>query len=426
MRLILALYVVYCLTATVGVVQGNNTAKHWLNQIKHLKRRLSDIKKKRSKHHVSNVKAKKFKQEEDKLKEMELTIVQSQLAILSDHIDWEKLQDEYWMSTFQRDNEQSSRNRRLAARKNRNRAKRHKQRIQEAAAKAAAMEAKSPAEADDFDAEALGNALDKQVDGVLGGLLSSSQPDVSGAHGGDDHDDDDKDEPPARPGDDHEDEGGIHFDEDGGLVFQVDPDDPNLATSSGAAASDLDISGRFDPSLGIPIPIYNYDLGNCPDVGDSPEQVPCAPDNLPQICDKYDENDLGKFSECFEACTPSFCCIHDAKNTAPNENFISPNCNTDVNCAQYACCYIVWWKLHDTIGQAQALRLEQTDDFFDVDADFIEGDVTNIEFFREMLFHHFDDAAEIIRLGTVQINSTLSEFDSDLIFLNETYWDTLI
>lgn len=95
-----------------------------------------------------------------------------------------------------------------------------------------------------------------------------------------------------------------------------------------------------------------------------------------------------------------------------------------MNCAQYAYCYIVWWKLHDTIGPATQLRVEQNDDFYDVESDFIEGDVTNVEFFREMLFHHFNNAGEIIRLGTVQVNDTLAVFNSDLIFLNETYWDT--
>ena len=97
-----------------------------------------------------------------------------------------------------------------------------------------------------------------------------------------------------------------------------------------------------------------------------------------------------------------------------------------MNCAQYGTCYIVWWKLHDTIGPATQLRLEQNDDFFDLDADFVQGDVTTIQFYREMLFHHFDDSNEIVRLGTVQINETLAVFNSDLIFLNETYWNTTI
>ena len=106
---------------------------------------------------------------------------------------------------------------------------------------------------------------------------------------------------------------------------------------------------------------------------------------------------------------------------------MAPKCNTDVNCAQYAYCYIVWWKLHDTIGPATQLRLEQPNDpyaaFFDVDAEFIQGDVTNIQFFREMLFHHFDNAEQVIEDGTVVINETLSVFNSDLIFLNESYWN---
>ena len=202
---------------------------------------------------------------------------------------------------------------------------------------------------------------------------------------------------------------------------------------------------------GIAIPIYNYTRGNCPDAGSSPRAVPCAPDNLSQICSKY--SGQGSFSACFDACRPSFCCVHGkmrlvgvggrVSNVAiykkthtpllfflvdapPATNTIAPNCNTDVNCAQYAYCYIVWWKLHDTIGPATELRLEQTDDFYDVNASFVQGDVTNIAFYREMLFHHFNDANEIIRLGTVDVNATLSVFSSDRIFLNSTYWNTTI
>jgi hypothetical protein len=43
-----------------------------------------------------------------------------------------------------------------------------------------------------------------------------------------------------------------------------------------------------------------------------------------------------------------------------------------------------------------------------------------------MLFHHFNDAQEIIRLGTVPVNETSAAFNSDAIFLNSTYWDTEI
>lgn len=119
-------------------------------------------------------------------------------------------------------------------------------------------------------------------------------------------------------------------------------------------------------------------------------------------------------------------CVCTSLDAPPDTNQIAPNCNTDVNCPQYAYCYIVWWKLHDTIGPATQLRLEQNDDFYDVTADFVQGDVTNLAFYREMLFHHFNDAAEIIRLGTVMINESLSEFNSDRIFLNSTFWNTTI
>ena len=111
----------------------------------------------------------------------------------------------------------------------------------------------------------------------------------------------------------------------------------------------------------------------------------------------------------------------------PATNLIAPSCFEDVNCAQYACCYIVWWKLHDTIGPASQLQIEQNaDDFFDLSAEDIQSDVTGLEFFREMLFHHFDDSTEIIRLGTLQVNESYSFFESDKIFLNSTYWNTTI
>jgi hypothetical protein len=108
-------------------------------------------------------------------------------------------------------------------------------------------------------------------------------------------------------------------------------------------------------------------------------------------------------------------------------NLVAPSCNQDVNCAQYAPCYIVWWKLHDTVGPATQLQVEQNaDDFFDLTAEDLQSDVTGVAFFREMLFHHFEDSAEIIRLGTVKVNESFSFFDSDQIFLNSTYWNTTL
>jgi hypothetical protein len=117
---------------------------------------------------------------------------------------------------------------------------------------------------------------------------------------------------------------------------------------------------------------------------------------------------------------------YNTADAPPESNEVAPNCNKDVNCAQYGICYIAWWKLHDTVGPATQLRLEQNDDFFDVKASEIAEDQTNSQFYREMLFHHFDNSSEIIRLGTVQVNATLAVFTSDLIFLNSSFWNTTI
>lgn len=80
--------------------------------------------------------------------------------------------------------------------------------------------------------------------------------------------------------------------------------------------------------------------------------------------------------------------------------------------------------MHDTVGPATEVRLEQNDDFFDFSTQDLERD--GMTFFREMLFHHFDNSAEIIRLGTVKFNDSISYFESDLVYLNSTYWNTTI
>ena len=60
---------------------------------------------------------------------------------------------------------------------------------------------------------------------------------------------------------------------------------------------------------GKPIENYSPSKGNCPGPGDvASTPIPCAPDNLSKICNKYD--DTGTFRACFEACKPSFCCVH--------------------------------------------------------------------------------------------------------------------
>ena len=143
--------------------------------------------------------------------------------------------------------------------------------------------------------------------------------------------------------------------------------------------------------------------------------MPCPSVDLRKVCDKYDDD--GSFRECLEACEPSFCCIHDALSPpAPNSNYLAPSCNEDVNCAQYSYCYIAWWKLADTIGPAIYLRLEQNDDFFDVEAGEIQGEQTG-PFYQQFTLHHFNDVDEVIEDGT----DSNGDFQASTIFNNEDY-----
>jgi hypothetical protein len=157
---------------------------------------------------------------------------------------------------------------------------------------------------------------------------------------------------------------------------------------------------------------YEYAKGDCDVAGEG--SVPCAPPNLQSLCNKYDRSD-GSFRACIDACKPAFCCIHDAPSDI---NYLAPNCNTDPNCPSYAYCYIAWWKIHDTIGPALFLRVEQDDDFYDMEADEFDKYMEADEPFRiQVLLHHFDDIDEVIADGVVD-----NEFNVDRIILDEEYW----
>ncbi|KAI2505757.1 hypothetical protein MHU86_8719 [Fragilaria crotonensis] len=161
---------------------------------------------------------------------------------------------------------------------------------------------------------------------------------------------------------------------------------------------------------GVVIPTYTYDRGNCPKKGST--GLPCAPNNLAQLCSKYDSKNLGRFSTCLKACEPSFCCIHDA----PEEtNSIAPTCVEDENCAQYAPCYIVWWKIHDTIGPAAYLHLSQNDDFFDVDK--LQDVTTDRNFYAQWAYHHWDNINDLL-------DNILDDEDGlQNLFANPFIWD---
>ena len=81
----------------------------------------------------------------------------------------------------------------------------------------------------------------------------------------------------------------------------MEEDAANAANRSSRQGDDASFNGK-------PIPDYTANTGNCPGPGDSFAAVPCAPTNLRALCNKYD--DEGIFSACFDACFPSFCCIH--------------------------------------------------------------------------------------------------------------------
>jgi hypothetical protein len=69
------------------------------------------------------------------------------------------------------------------------------------------------------------------------------------------------------------------------------------------------------------------------------------------------------------------------------------------------------------VGPAQFLRVEQDDEWYDIDAEEIQSDSTGDAFFTQVLLHHFDDINQVIEDGTVD-----NEFNADRIFLDEDYW----
>mmetsp|Transcript_10902 Transcript_10902/g.16837 ORF Transcript_10902/g.16837 Transcript_10902/m.16837 type:complete len:390 (+) Transcript_10902:118-1287(+) len=159
---------------------------------------------------------------------------------------------------------------------------------------------------------------------------------------------------------------------------------------------------------GVPIPVYFYNQGNCPNAGSF--GVPCAPSNLADVCNKYNRAS-GSLRSCLLACEPSICCIHDAPESDPPLGLA--NCNQDENCAQYAPCYIVWWKLSDMVGPATEFMLEQNDDFFDIPSDELVNVIENQDFFQQLLFHHFDDIEPVLDLlvqsGSIQDTFAMPE-----------------
>ena len=142
--------------------------------------------------------------------------------------------------------------------------------------------------------------------------------------------------------------------------------------------------------------------------------LPCPNPNLPQICDKYNSGD---FQECFEECKISFCCTHDSKS-ANGAQSVSPSCaETEPNCKNYIPCYIVWWKLSDTVGPATFLRLPGSrSSFFDITLDeiFIDiNDIANAPFYEAYFGHYTDDDQVLDDLDFVASSNWVSVFNGE-------------
>ena len=178
---------------------------------------------------------------------------------------------------------------------------------------------------------------------------------------------------------------------------------------------------------------YTYNQGSCPNAGST--GLPCASTKkLYDICDKYDPSGNGSFRQCLKECRPSYCCIHDNAN-----NILAPSCSNDENCAQYSYCYIVWWKLADTVGPLNYIRIEQDDDFYDVpneelkvnlninltpdstvtNSNDLEVDETNDDFWNQVMTHLFKDRARMITLGLED-----GKFSTEALFLNVKAWES--
>jgi len=134
---------------------------------------------------------------------------------------------------------------------------------------------------------------------------------------------------------------------------------------------------------------YTLDNPFSPNCTDPNAALECPPEDLPQKCDRYNG---GNMKDCYQRCKVSFCCIHDSKS-----RMLAPSCSREVNCKNWHPCYIVWWKLHDTIGPMSYVRIAQNESFYNVNFQYILEDNTIDDgagvspFYLQWFFHHFDD-----------------------------------
>jgi hypothetical protein len=104
---------------------------------------------------------------------------------------------------------------------------------------------------------------------------------------------------------------------------------------------------------------------------------------MKRLCDKG--NPDANFIDCYQMCKPSYCCIHDSGSKE-----YAPSCTDEYeNCFLYYPCYIIWWKLADTIGPATYMRVEQDEPFYNVDFSYLTNDWEEDPPFYQQVFGHF-------------------------------------
>lgn len=151
---------------------------------------------------------------------------------------------------------------------------------------------------------------------------------------------------------------------------------PTQAPASQAPATEAPAVGSSRTAYPTPTtPFTRCFEADSPDIG-------CPDSDIGAKCDKY--NPAASFSSCMATCMDAFCCIHDSQSKR------ATSCSNEKNCVFFDPCYIVWFTLHDTIGPAPYIRLDQTEPFFDVSAaDLEQMFLDRPDFYDQLFGHHF-------------------------------------
>ena len=165
-------------------------------------------------------------------------------------------------------------------------------------------------------------------------------------------------------------------------------DSPSRATDTPTRTSDAPVipteapTESISPSIGSSESAYPTPTGSFTRcfVSDSPD-IGCPDADIGEKCDKF--NPVSSFSSCLATCIDAYCCIHDSPSNR------ATSCSQEKNCVFFDPCYIVWFALHDTIGPAPYIRLNQNEPFFDENAAELQQIFVDRPDFFEQMFGHF-------------------------------------